>query len=48
MYDELSTNLSIDNKFCLLEKQQQPNFIFDMEMRVYPLFTASMTWESLL
>ena len=46
MYDELSTDLSIDYKFCLLEKQQQPNFIF--EMRVYPLFRASMTWKSLL
>ena len=48
MCDELSTNLSIDYKFCLLGKHQQPNFIFNMDMRVYPLFKASMTWKSLL
>ena len=40
--------VKIDYKFSLLEKQQQLNCFYNMEVPVHPLFEASMAQNSLL
>ena len=36
----------VGHTFCLLEKQQQLNWFYTMEIRVDPLFKASMARQS--